>query len=118
MPTSELNEYWKLVNQIEHDELPAGKDTVYITSLPMRRGDPTWRPGVVMEAGRRNSAQRLADNTHRLATPEEMASCIAAKSGRERDLALIEDRRRQVTAGGGGVLRMAAETELRALGEV
>jgi hypothetical protein len=47
-----------------------------------------------------------------------MASCIAAKSGRERDLAVIEDRRRQVTAGGGGVLRMAAETELRALGEL
>ena len=115
---SEVQEYWLLVQRIERDELPIGQDTIYITSLPMRRGDPSWRPGVVVEAGRRNAAQRLADNTHRLATPEEMASCIAAKSGRERDLELIESRRRQNTAGGGGILKMAAEAELRALGEI
>ena len=115
---SEVKEYWILVAQIERDELLAGQETVYIVSLPQRRGDPSWRAGVVCEAGRRNAAQRLADSTHRLASPEEISSCIAAKSGRERDLALIEDRHRQNTAGGGGILKMAAEAELRALGEV
>jgi|ERR1035437_8594785 hypothetical protein len=114
---SDLNEYWRVVNEIEGKELPPG-DTIYITSMPQRRGDPSWRPGIVAEAGRRNAALRLASSTHRLATAEEIAGCIAAKAGRERDLALVEDRRRQNTAGGGGILKLAAEAQLRALGEV
>jgi hypothetical protein len=113
-PQALTSPYWLAVRQ-EEDKLPP-QQTYFLTSLalPTIRSDPHWRAGIVFEvATRRMAAQRLAEGTHRLSTPEEIAAYHAAQKQREDELRVIEDRRRSST-----ILKMPSTAALKKLGEV
>lgn len=67
-----------------------GETTFYITSLENKRAQMVG--GRVFEASIRNAAMRLAEGTHRLATPEEESQYTADARGRIKEATAIKAR--------------------------
>ena len=86
--------YWRAVQKVEATLQPGTTGTVFITSIE-RPLSPAWRAGVTFETTRRIAAQRIVEQTHRIATAEEIEAYRAAKKQREQDLRVETQLRQQ-----------------------
>ena len=87
-----LHEYWAGV-RAQRDSLPPGNE-FWLVSIPSK-DHAMHKAGVVCAADRQTTAKVLFEQTHRLASPEEIAQYHAEVQERTTKLAADEQARKQ-----------------------
>ena len=84
--------YWKMVSIAEAKARAEHGDEVFVISIeqPLL---PEWRAGVVFVVSPRVAAQRLIENTHRIASEEEIRTYKQGMAARVQETRENEERR-------------------------